>query len=84
LPTILQSRLSEQQIAASNAQAIASISAQQAQAIAALNTQAARTQANAKAQSSTISDIGGLASIAGDIFGGGGLADVASSVLGFL
>jgi bacterioferritin (cytochrome b1) len=84
LPTILQSRLSEQQIAASNAQAIASISAQQAQAIAALNTQAARTQARAQAQSSTISDIGGLASIAGDILGGGGgLGDVASSVMSF-
>jgi hypothetical protein len=87
LPLILQSRQADQQIAASNAQALATISAQQAQAIAALNTQAARTQANAKAQSSTISDIGGLLGIGESIFGGGGggggLLDAASSVLSF-
>lgn len=45
-----------------------------------IQTQAQRTMANASAQSSMISDIGGIASIASDIFGGGGLLD---SILAF-
>jgi hypothetical protein len=88
LPLILQSRQIDQQIAASNAQALATISAQQAQAIAALNTQAARTQARSDAQSSTVSDIGGLLGIGKSIFGGGGgggggLLDAASAVMSY-
>jgi hypothetical protein len=69
LPEILHSQEINQQTAAANAQALASISAQQNQAIAALNTQAARTQANSAAQSSTVDDIGGLVGTAASIAG---------------
>jgi hypothetical protein len=83
LPQILHSQEIQQQTAAANAQALASISAQQNQAIAALNTQAARTQANSMAQSSTIGDIGSLLGMAGGASGiASGISDIGGAIGG--